>query len=264
MPAGRIPRFAVVMTVRNNARYIRQAMATILPELEGDGELAMADAVSTDGTTDILREMAGRGDLTLVVEPCTRGKGRDIGVRATRAPVILTQVDADVAYQKGILRQAVEHFERSGKGGMMLVFGRADPNPGTAKLFVWDRTFYLETGGYQDINLHDDMLLLRDVISRKRAWRYLVERVGDDLQVAHGARPAKGGLWTMIKENIRIARVMHGDRWSPVTYLRFLHLTRRTPLRFVLGSGLALLAFVLPSIHLSHETLHQLTPRGGS
>ena len=258
------PRFAIVMTVRNNARYIRQAMGSLFPELGSDGEVVIVDALSSDGTTEILRELAREHPVRVIVEACTRGKGRHLGILSTGAPIVITQVDADVSYQAGALRTAIEEFERRGRRGLMVAFGKYDSNPGTAKFFVWDRAFYLSTGGYEDRNLHDDMKIVRKVLTMGGAHRFFVDKIGVDLQELDGSHrnPPRG--WALARENIRIARVFHGDGWTFGTYLKFLWLTRRSVPRYLAAAPLALVAFLRKPLHLSPDQLNRMTPSGPS
>jgi glycosyltransferase involved in cell wall biosynthesis len=253
------PRFAVVMTIRNMVKYVSLSLDTILPGIRPDGELVIVDANSTDGTIPYLRGLEEKGLLKLIVEPCTRGRGRHLGILATNAPIVLTQIDADVTYHPGVIHEVVEAFERTGKKGMMVAFGSRDANPGTVKMFVWDRSFYFKIGGYQDINLHDDMLILRTALSTGQVSRHIVQRMGKDLRVSIGERTKPEPPRARLKEIIRIARVMHGDGWSYRAYLKFLYLTRRTIPRYIAGSLIAAWAFALSPIKLSHEDLHKLT-----
>jgi glycosyltransferase involved in cell wall biosynthesis len=255
------PRFAVVMTVRNMVKYIPGAIASILPELVPDGELIVVDAASTDGTTEFLRELAEAGSLRLIVEPCTRGRGRHLGVLASKAPIVLTQVDADLKYYPGVIRTVVKEFQESGGKGFMVAFGRHDLNPGGAKIFVWERSCYLDTGGYPDINTYEEMFLLSKVLATTPARRYLVEKVAEDLRVEMWQRSESGKVSQRLKGTVHVARVRHGSGWTYRAYIRFLWLTHRTVAGFLAGSALSTLGFVLPPIRTSKDFLYDLTPR---
>jgi glycosyltransferase involved in cell wall biosynthesis len=255
------PGFAVVMTVRNMIQYIPAAMESILPELAPDGELIVVDAASTDGTTEYLKKLDEAGSLKLIVEPCTRGRGRHLGVLSTKAPIVITQVDADLRYHSGAIRSSVNAFRETGGKGFMMVFGKNDPNPGTAKLFVWERTFYLETGGYPDINTYEEMFLLSRVLAKIPARRFLVDKVAEDLRVGLSWRANAGKTSWRVSGAIRAARTRHGTGWTFRAYLRFLWLTHRTVAGYMAGSMLSALGYILPPIKSSKEFLYDLTPK---
>jgi glycosyltransferase involved in cell wall biosynthesis len=255
------PRFAVVMTVRNMVKHIPAAIDSIVPELPPDGELIVVDAASTDGTTEYLRKLEEAGSLKLIVEPCTRGRGRHLGVLATKAPVVLTQIDADLKYYPGVIRTSVNSFVESGGKGFMMVFGRNDPNPGTAKVFVWERSFYVDTGGYPDINTYEEMYLLSKVLAKIPARRHVVDKVASDLRSEVYERGKAGKVSWRIGGAVQVARTRHGTGWTFRAYVRFLWLTHKTVPGFVAGSVLSALGFVLRPVKASKEYLYDLTPK---
>jgi glycosyltransferase involved in cell wall biosynthesis len=110
-----LPRLSVVVPARDEALAIGRAIGSLLAEDYPDLEIIVVDDRSSDGTPDILRELAARDRrlLTLRVDELPAGwlgknhalwRGAD---RATGAWILFT--DADVVFAKGALRRAVEY-----------------------------------------------------------------------------------------------------------------------------------------------------------
>ena len=79
---------AVVVPVLDEADTLPGLLADLAAQEPSPAELILVDAGSTDGTLGLLRE---RGDLRLVEVPAaTPGRGRNEGVRAATARVIVT------------------------------------------------------------------------------------------------------------------------------------------------------------------------------
>lgn len=237
----------MVVTVKNGRKWIEEAIGSIAPALSPAGELVVVDAVSTDGTTEYLRSLTGRLPLRLVVEPCSMGKGRDRGVRATHAPIVVTQADADVRYRSEAFREGLRTLDEHPRAGLVLVIGRHDPDPDGTKLFVWRREFYLSTPGYPDVNMADDVVALRQALQQGRVARCLVDRVGDDLRVASRAYVAVQDPWKKGPGFLRLSRRRYTQGWNWRTYVRFLWATRRTLPRFLAGFALASVARLAPA-----------------
>ncbi|MDE1882235.1 MAG: glycosyltransferase family 2 protein [Euryarchaeota archaeon] len=236
------PSFAVIMTVKNGRPWIERAIGSILPALGTEGEIVVVDAVSTDGTTEVLRDLSQRVPLRLVVQACSMGVGRHLGIQETSAPIVITQVDADVEYRADALRTGVDYLRRNPGTGLALVIGLHDPDPDGTKLFVWDRAFYLKTPGYPDANQADDVVAVRQALLAGKVRRCIVERVGDDLRVAGRDPNVVRDPWKKGPGFLGVSRRRYAEGWTWRLYVRFLWATRRTFPRFLAGLGLASLA----------------------
>lgn len=239
--------FAIVMTVRNARPWIEEAIGSLLPQLGPDGEIVVVDSASDDGTTDYLRSVAARARLRLVVEPCTMGRGRDRGIRETAAGIVLTQVDGDVRYPDGVVRQVVGALGAHPEWGLLWVMGRNDLNPDGEKVFGWRREFYLATEGYPDSNVGDDVGAVRNALRRGKVGRLLVDQVGVDLRHAGRDPNAVHDPWKKGPGFLRVSRRRYSQGWTWRLYLRFLWVTRRTFPRFVAGAAVASLARITPA-----------------
>ena len=95
-PVGR-PFISVVITTRNEERHV-SALLESLAGQEPPFEIVLVDAVSTDRTVAIAQEFRSRHPDLLRVErrPCSRGGGRNLGVKLARAEYVAF-IDGDCA-----------------------------------------------------------------------------------------------------------------------------------------------------------------------
>jgi GT2 family glycosyltransferase len=84
-PVGR-PFVSVVVTVRNEEAHLRALLESLIAQ-EPPFEIVLIDAVSRDRTYAIAEEFRARYPQLLRLDrrPCSRGGGRNLGVRAARA-----------------------------------------------------------------------------------------------------------------------------------------------------------------------------------
>jgi glycosyltransferase involved in cell wall biosynthesis len=241
------PRFAVTLTTRNNAPTIRACLASIRDDVQGLGEIVVVDAASTDGTAAILAELAGGWpELRVVEEALNRGRGRNRSVELTRAPVVLTQVDADNVYRRGSLRAAAEAVA-SGDSDLLLVEGEHDPNPSCTRCYGWKRAAFDRIGGYPPVQYEEDLAIVREAIARGlKIAAFRVDRLGDDLKergVAAYQLPAHRRLPAVV----RAARMFRQVGYRYPEYVRFLWLTRRGAGHFAAATGLGAYAYLRPN-----------------
>ncbi|HEY1376226.1 MAG TPA: glycosyltransferase family 2 protein [Gemmataceae bacterium] len=101
VPADALPaglKLSVVIPVYNERRWlaevVRRVEAVPVPK-----EIVVVDDGSTDGTRDLLRELAGRPGVRAFYQPRNRGKGAAlrVGFKHATGDVVLVQ-DADLEY----------------------------------------------------------------------------------------------------------------------------------------------------------------------
>lgn len=94
------PVLSLVVPVYNEATHLRRWCELMFAQDFGvPTEFVFVDDCSTDGSRDILREVAHRPDVQLILQERNRGKGAAVarGIAATRGDVVLFQ-DADFEY----------------------------------------------------------------------------------------------------------------------------------------------------------------------
>lgn len=109
-----------IIPVHNEASTLRELLS-LVDELKLDKQLVIVDDGSTDGSTEILRELAlGREDWVLI-EQRNRGKGAAIRAAVPKVTGDITVIqDADLEYDPAEVPQLIEPIER---GAADVVFG---------------------------------------------------------------------------------------------------------------------------------------------
>ncbi|MGE5618072.1 MAG: glycosyltransferase family 2 protein [Sphingomonadaceae bacterium] len=94
-------KLSVVIPVYNEQATLRQILERVrlAPVEPLELEIVVVDDCSSDGSRDILKQEAARGDLKLVLHEVNQGKGAAVrsGLRAVTGDVVLIQ-DADLEY----------------------------------------------------------------------------------------------------------------------------------------------------------------------
>ncbi|MCI4343497.1 MAG: glycosyltransferase [Thermoplasmata archaeon] len=250
-PTAPAPWFAVTMTVRNNVRTLRESLGTILPHLADGGELVIVDALSDDGTQEILRELAAADPrLTVIEKACNRGIGRNLAVASSHAPIVLTQVDGDNRYVDGVLRTVAARLRETPTWDAAFAVGAHDWDPSSTRFYAWRRAGFDRTGGYEERQEREDPpLLLRAFRAGLRVERCLLPKLADDLKPRAKGRAPSVSPWRRGTHTMWAARKFRvmGYRYSE--YLRLLRLTRRTEPRFLAGGAIGLLAYAQGALH---------------
>lgn len=123
--SSKAPLISVVMPAFNAARFIAEALESVLAELTADPdsgfEVVVADDCSNDATADIVRSFAARG-VRYLKRPARGGPGaaRNSGVGAAEGK-LLAFLDADDLWPAGRLAALKGALE--GEGGSAIAFG---------------------------------------------------------------------------------------------------------------------------------------------
>lgn len=91
-----MPQLSVLMPVRNGARWIAEAIGSVLTQTFRDFELIIIDDGSTDGTLAIVEEFAAHDPRIVMIEQAAAGLvvALNTGLAQARAPLI-ARLDAD-------------------------------------------------------------------------------------------------------------------------------------------------------------------------
>jgi glycosyltransferase involved in cell wall biosynthesis len=125
------PAVSVIMPVLNEERHLAAAVTHVLAQdYPGELELVIAVGPSSDGTAEIVRELAdGDARIRLVDNPAGRTpNGLNAAIKASGHDIIV-RVDGHGLLSAGYLRRAVEVVEETGAanvGGMMKAEGETD------------------------------------------------------------------------------------------------------------------------------------------
>ncbi|WP_308220830.1 glycosyltransferase family 2 protein [Microbacterium sp. CIAB417] len=123
------PGVTFVMPVLNERAYLAHAVESVLSQqLPGEAELVLALGPSTDGTTELARELAAADDrIRLVDNPAADiPVGLNAAIRAGRYDTVV-RVDAHSELSPGYAARALATLERTGAanvGGVMHAEGR--------------------------------------------------------------------------------------------------------------------------------------------
>lgn len=200
-----VARAMIVVAAKDEAQGIEQGLRSLAAQIEPDLGVIAVDDRSTDGTSAILRRVA---DETPGIEavridnlpPGWLGKNHALHVGAERAgameqpPEFLVFTDADVIFEPGAIRGALEHMEHHGLdhltgaprveaesfalAGMIAAFGvlfglftrpwtvsrpKGRSYVGIGALNIVRRSMYLKAGGHRGIamRIDDDLRLGR-------------------------------------------------------------------------------------------------------
>ncbi len=240
------PWFALTMTVRNNEATIGRSLASILPELDAGGELAIVDAVSTDRTRDeIARTCGGDPRVHVVSEPCNRGQGRNRAIALTTAPVVLTQLDADNEYRTGVLRDAASRLRALRGERVLNAVGLEDANPYSTRFFAWPRATLDRLHGYPNVQVAEELgLVLRAYRAGAPFDRFAVPRIADDLKARDRVHGSLYPPWHRGRTTIRAAKKFAVLGYSYREFSQYLRMTRRTGARYAAGLALAAVGYL--------------------
>ncbi len=203
-PTPEVPRLSVVMSVYNGEAYLREALGSILAQTFADFEVVCVDDGSTDATTDILAEAAGRDSRVRVLSQENRGLIASLnrGCREARGTLIARMDDDDVSHPERFRRQVafLETHPEVGILGTVVSYIDADGVPTGGQ---WPRWAPPGVNGWTLLfktNLcHPTVLARRDVLESLGS--------GDGPYRAEALHAEDYELWTRALFTTRIANL---------------------------------------------------------
>ena len=88
-------KYSICVTIYNMKNTLCPFMESILAQIDSDFEVVVCDNFSDDGSREILEEYTRRGQIKLILEHSTRGKGRQIAYEYSKGNYIISGLDAD-------------------------------------------------------------------------------------------------------------------------------------------------------------------------
>jgi glycosyltransferase involved in cell wall biosynthesis len=116
-----MPRVSVIVPAYNAARYLRNAIDSVVGQTYADWELIIVDDGSTDGTRALVRSyIAAQGDKLRYVFQTNRGlpAARNAGIRESQGEFIAI-LDADDMWLPSRLKRGVEVMDRAPDVGLV-------------------------------------------------------------------------------------------------------------------------------------------------
>lgn len=144
---AKVPTVAYIMPVRNDARYLRTAVESVVAQQNPKGtEIVVAVGPSEDKTAQIASELAGEFPLIIVENPTgSTPAALNIAMLATKADVCV-RVDAHSELEPGYTKLALEILAKTGAanvGGIMEARGHSS----IQKAVAWAYGNFIGLGG---------------------------------------------------------------------------------------------------------------------
>ena len=141
LPVPKKPAVSVVVPCRNEARFIESCLRSILCQEppEGGFEVIVADGISTDGTAELLQDMAEQHPQLRVIKNPGRivSTGLNAAIRVARGDIII-RMDAHTIFAPDYIRQCLavcKETDADNVGGPMQKSGRTYLERGIRAVF---------------------------------------------------------------------------------------------------------------------------------
>ncbi|MGC8497530.1 MAG: glycosyltransferase [Thermoplasmata archaeon] len=178
---------SIITTVKNEEKNILNFIESALLQ-EPPWELIIVDSMSTDKTTQIIKEYADRYDnIKLIQKKCSRGEGRNIGVANSSSDYVIF-TDGDVILDPSWLKYMREDFEKGEEivaGNTILIGNKKFAELDRVKLYYknvdltypscnlgYKKSLFLKLGGFDPlfITAEDIDLNFRAVAENKKLY----------------------------------------------------------------------------------------------
>lgn len=203
---------SVCITVFNEEKSILRLLDSLLKQTKKAEEVVVVDGGSKDKTVEIIRHYQKKNKrIKLLVQRCTRSRGRNLAVEFARSEII-AMTDADCEADKNWLKRIVEPFKHK-EVDIVAGFYRMIAESAFQKA---EAVFLGVTPSKFDMNF---LPSTRSVAFRKRIW----EEIGGFPERADNSAEDTDFNYKAIKAEAKFARVKNAIvEWRiPVTYKEF-------------------------------------------
>jgi glycosyltransferase involved in cell wall biosynthesis len=231
------PVYSICITHRNNRETLVSALRSILSQIDERYEVIVVDGRSTDGSVDILEELANSGIIRLISTKCTRGKGRQIAFENSKGTYLIANLDMDETYQPR-LAELMRVFHEEAEDKILLVTASENANEiDRQNITIGSRALVSEIGGWRNLNYGEDWDLWHRA-SKVGRFRWTVF----PLIVHHNQHSDRERLllflklrYVRYKEMIRLGRQVFSDGGKVTPAQRGVYLLAKVGARF--GEG---------------------------
>jgi len=117
-------------------------------------QVAVTDNMSRDGSQEILRRFEAEGRITLIVQRCSRGAGRQLAFEASTGDYVLSHMDCDDVFDPKGLDALIDLYHSSCEGTVMMTQKRGSDE--ASNITMGPRSLIEEIGGWRDLNWGED------------------------------------------------------------------------------------------------------------
>lgn len=118
-PAINRPTLSFIVPCYNDAATVSETIESILPLMGEGDELLVADDASTDGSTEVLRQLRATHGFCLTVNSINKGKTATLNEQTQRARNdMVVFVDADLLVNAAALEEALARLARDSNGAV--------------------------------------------------------------------------------------------------------------------------------------------------
>ena len=139
-------RYSVCITNYNSIDTIKSSLESLFCVINDDFEIVVCDNVSEDGSRAILEDYAAKRKIKLIVQRCSRGRGRMIAFENSVGEYIISGIDTDDKLKKNF--QTFLNIYHKRHEGYMLSAGT---------IHIIPRHIVEEIGGWRDLTWGEDI-----------------------------------------------------------------------------------------------------------
>lgn len=166
------PLVSVIIPSYNRAKYIQQAVESVVAQTYSPIELIVVDDGSTDGSLDLLEQLESKGQLKLFVHPgyANRGQSASLNLGITRSKgEYVAILDSDDYFSHGKIKSQVEYLTGCREVGMVYGLGYAVDERGDP-LFILPNSDHVEESDPNNLLIDCYMALPGGALVRREVF----------------------------------------------------------------------------------------------